>query len=122
MELFAEVVEDSFPVTTPLLMHSDVLPNPSPLAQELSMWRTKKAEESLKNSVLDEEAAARFSTAAALAAGSGRSAEQANLLATREPSPEAVSGVAACELEQRQSPTTGCRAAHLRHPCVCCYD
>jgi len=60
------------------------------------MWRTKKAEESLKNSVLDEEAAARFSTAAALAAGSGRSAEQANLLATREPSPEAVSDVAAC--------------------------
>ena len=59
------------------------------------MWRSKKAEESLKNSVLDEEAAARFSTAAALAAGSGRKAEQANLLATRETSPEAVSFVPA---------------------------
>ena len=62
------------------------------LRQELSMWRSKKAEESLKNSVLDEEAAAKFSTAAALAAGSGRKAEQANLLAARETSPEAVRG------------------------------
>ena len=60
------------------------------------MWRSKKAEESLKNSVLDEEAAARFSTAAALAAGSGRKAEQANLLATRETSPDTVRTLYPC--------------------------
>lgn len=35
--------------------------------QELSQWRSERAQEALKNSVLDEEAAARFSTAAALA-------------------------------------------------------
>ena len=36
--------------------------------QELSQWRSQKEEESLKNAVLDDVAAARFSTAAALAA------------------------------------------------------
>ena len=36
--------------------------------QELSQWRQQKLQESLRNSVLDEEAAAKFSTAAALAA------------------------------------------------------
>lgn len=35
--------------------------------QELSQWRQQRAEEALKASVLDEEAAAQFSTAAALA-------------------------------------------------------
>jgi hypothetical protein len=68
------------------------------------MWRSKKAEESLKNSVLDEEAAAKFSTAAALAAGSGRKAEQANLLATREISPEAVRGTRRLLAEHRGLP------------------
>ena len=38
------------------------------LLQELSQWRQQKLQESLRNSVLDEEAAAKFSTAAALAA------------------------------------------------------
>ena len=38
------------------------------LLQELSHWRQQKLQESLRNSVLDEEAAAKFSTAAALAA------------------------------------------------------
>lgn len=38
------------------------------LAQELSQWRQQQLQESLRNSVLDEEAAAKFSTAAALAA------------------------------------------------------
>ena len=36
--------------------------------QELSQWRQQQLQESLRNSVLDEEAAAKFSTAAALAA------------------------------------------------------
>lgn len=36
--------------------------------QMLSQWRQQKLQESLRNSVLDEEAAAKFSTAAALAA------------------------------------------------------
>ena len=57
------------------------------------MWRTKKAEESLKNSVLDEESAARFSTAAAQAAGRHAhvsNAAQAGLLAARETSPDVV--------------------------------
>lgn len=35
--------------------------------QELSLWRSQRAKEALKASVLDEEAAAKFSTAAALA-------------------------------------------------------
>ena len=38
------------------------------LLQELSQWRQQQLQESLRNSVLDEEAAAKFSTAAALAA------------------------------------------------------
>lgn len=38
------------------------------MLQELSQWRQQKLQESLRNSVLDEEAAAKFSTAAALAA------------------------------------------------------
>ena len=57
------------------------------------MWRTKMAEESLKNSVLDEESAARFSTAAAQAAGRHAhvsNAAQAGLLAARETSPDMV--------------------------------
>ena len=41
--------------------------------QELSQWRSERAQEALKNSVLDEEAAARFSTAAALAQKQNRS-------------------------------------------------
>lgn len=58
------------------------------------MWREKKAEESLKNSVLDEESAARFSTAAAQAAGRHAkvsNAAQAGLMAARETSPDIVS-------------------------------
>lgn len=57
------------------------------------MWREKKAEESLKNSVLDEESAARFSTAAAQAAGRHAkvsNAAQAGLMAARETSPDIV--------------------------------
>ncbi len=38
------------------------------MLQELSQWRQQQLQESLRNSVLDEEAAAKFSTAAALAA------------------------------------------------------
>ena len=38
------------------------------MVQELSQWRQQQLQESLRNSVLDEEAAAKFSTAAALAA------------------------------------------------------
>ena len=41
--------------------------------QELSQWRQQQLQESLRNSVLDEEAAAKFSTAAALAAKEKRS-------------------------------------------------
>ena len=40
--------------------------------QELSQWRSQKAEEAMRATVLDEVTAARFSTAAALEAGKGR--------------------------------------------------
>ncbi|KAL3147452.1 hypothetical protein ABBQ38_014510 [Trebouxia sp. C0009 RCD-2024] len=47
---------------------------PNELAsKELSQWRQQQLQESLRNSVLDEEAAAKFSTAAALAAKEKRS-------------------------------------------------
>ena len=40
--------------------------------QELTQWRSQKAEEAMRATVLDEATAARFSTAAALAAGKGK--------------------------------------------------
>ena len=46
----------------------DLLPHSAVALQELSQWRQQQLQESLRNSVLDEEAAAKFSTAAALAA------------------------------------------------------
>ena len=40
--------------------------------QELSQWREQKSKEAMKKTVLDDAAAAQFSTAAALEAGKGR--------------------------------------------------
>jgi hypothetical protein len=60
------------------------------LSQELSQWRQQRAEEALKASVLDEEAAAQFSTAAALAQkekekAAGRRSNQAAMAGAEPP-------------------------------------
>ena len=44
--------------------------------QDMQAWRAKRAEQALKNAVLDEEAAAKFSTAAAMEARVKREAAE----------------------------------------------
>lgn len=57
--------------------------------QQLSQWREEKEAEAMKNAVLDTEAAARFSTAAALASKESGTQETVdwrdNTLATKSP-------------------------------------
>ena len=47
-----------------------------PCPQDMQAWRAKRAEQALKNAVLDEEAAAKFSTAAAMEARAKREAAE----------------------------------------------
>ncbi|KAK9828602.1 hypothetical protein WJX72_000989 [[Myrmecia] bisecta] len=92
-------------------------------SRELSQWRQKKAEESLQASVLDEEAAAKFSTAAAMAAGmrsrqhfKDENSTRMDLL-TSSPSREAPHGEqASTDLGHRSTSLDGTeRAQHVQH-------
>lgn len=65
-----------------------------PCLQDLQAWRAKRAEQAVKNAVLDEEAASKFSTAAAMEARAKREAAEkahSDLLfaATLGPGPQA---------------------------------
>ncbi len=86
------------------------------VAQELSQWRQQQLQESLRNSVLDEEAAAKFSTAAALAAKEKRNQmAKANYdkgLLTAVDTVDAFAQVAAC----RSGPVIPCDMSPLTWP------